>query len=78
MRHRSRSCANSVADVQDSNGYSLKMRMSDRSGFILSLRDKSSAKNVSVDEEEQMQVEDTSIAKCLGLSNSLTYHNDRV
>ena len=26
------------------NGYSLKMRMSDRSGFILSLRDKSSVK----------------------------------
>ena len=59
MRHRSRSCANSVLEAPDSNGYSLKMRMSDRSGFILSLRGKSSAKNAVADEEEQMFVEET-------------------
>ena len=73
MRHRSKSCTNNnVLDVPDSNGYSLKMRMSDRSGFILSLKDKSSVKKnnlakVVIDEEEQMLVAETSIAKSLGL-----------
>ena len=65
--------------MPETNGYSLKMRMSDRSGFILSLKSKAnSVKNTVVDEEEQMLVKETSIAKSLGLSNSLTYHNDRV
>ena len=35
-------------------------------------------KKVVVDEEEQMRVNETSLTKSMGLSNSLIYHNDKV